>query len=284
MKIAVASGKGGTGKTTVSVCLALSLAEQNPIQLLDCDVEEPNAHFFLEYPSCETAPVSVSIPDVDQTLCTACHTCVEVCQFNALALIKDEVLVFPQLCHSCGGCWYFCPEKAISEQSREIGSLKTCNHDRVQLVYGSLNIGEPMSPPLIRDVQKKIDKTKTVIIDSPPGTTCPMMVTVQNADFCILVTENTPFGLHDLEISVEAIRTLELPMGVIINRSDIGKSDVQAYCRKNDLPILLEIPFDHRIAEAYSNGTPFIETLPQYKEKFVEVFEFIQKGIGKKTV
>jgi MinD superfamily P-loop ATPase len=284
MRITVASGKGGTGKTTVSVCLALSLVERTPVQLIDCDVEEPNAHFFLNCPTTNTVPVSVSIPEVDRESCTACRTCVEVCQFNALALIKDEVLVFPQLCHSCSGCWHFCPEQAISEGFREIGSIKTCRNERVQLVYGTLDIGEPMSPPLIRKVQEKIDEAKTVVIDSPPGTTCPMMVTVQKADYCVLVTENTPFGLHDLEISVQAIRSLNMPMGVIINRSDIGRSDVKRYCRENELPVLLEIPFDRRIAEAYSNGTPFVDTLPEYREKFAELCEVIERRIGTGTV
>jgi len=283
MTVAIASGKGGTGKTTVATGLALSLAEGNAeregnqVQLLDCDVEEPNSHFFLHMDKERENKVTVTVPRIDQETCTACGKCVKVCRFNALALIGDEVLVFDQLCHSCGGCTLVCPAGAITEQPREIGEMESFRRNGIHLVHGRLNIGEPMSPPLIRTVKKEKDRNKTVLIDSPPGTTCPMVVSVQGADFCILVTENTPFGLHDLELSVEVLQTLNIPMGVVINRADIGTSDVEVFCLKQQIPVLLRIPFSEEIARAYSSGRPFVEVLPEYKQTFRNMFAEIEK-------
>jgi MinD superfamily P-loop ATPase len=284
MTVAIASGKGGTGKTTVATGLAISLAEPkveqgtegDPVQLLDCDVEEPNSHFFLHMDKEREEKVTVAVPRIDQDTCTACGTCVNVCRFNALALIGEELLVFDQLCHSCGGCALVCPVHAITEQPREIGEIESFRRNGIHLVHGRLNIGEPMSPPLIRVVKKEKDRNKTVLIDSPPGTTCPMVVSVQGSDFCILVTENTPFGFHDLEISVEVLKSLTIPMGVVINRADIGSSDVEIFCRKQQIPVLLRIPFSEEIARAYSSGKPFVETLPEYKQIFRNMFEEIE--------
>lgn len=279
MTVAIASGKGGTGKTTVATCLSLAVPER--VQLLDCDVEEPNSHFFIEGRKGRSETVSVPIPAVDQGKCTACGKCVEMCRFNALALIGHEVLVFPQLCHSCGGCMLVCPENAIYEEDREIGTLEEVTRVGLQLLYGRLNVGEPMSPPLIRRVKLEKKEDILVVIDSPPGTTCPMMVSVQGADFCLLVTENTPFGLHDLELSVQALRPFGIPLGVTINRADIGTSDIDAFCERERIPVLLKIPFSEKIAAAYSRGIPFIIDLPEYREKFQNMYESIKKMINK---
>jgi MinD superfamily P-loop ATPase len=281
MTIAVASGKGGTGKTTVATCLALSLEES--VRLLDCDVEEPNVHFFLRCKPEHKQEVTIPVPEIDKQKCTACKVCVDICEYNALALIKDEVLVFEQLCHGCGGCSLLCPQKAISEKPRSIGTLEQCSQDNLDLVHGKLNIGEPMAPPLIREVKKHRANGQTVIIDSPPGTTCPMVVAVQTADVCLMVTENTPFGLHDLELSVEVVKTLNIPVGVIINRADIGESDVKAYCEEQNIPVLLEIPYSEEIAEAYSRGVPFTEILPEYRDTFKRIYTSLKAMAAKES-
>ncbi|MBE0461476.1 MAG: ATP-binding protein [Candidatus Aminicenantes bacterium] len=279
MIISVASGKGGTGKTTVAVNLALSIKKSHPVQFLDCDVEEPNAHFFLKPNICESQPVFLPVPEVIEEKCTYCGKCAEVCAYNAIAVLKDTVLVFPELCHGCGGCQLLCPEGAIRERGKRIGIIEFGSSDNLQFIHGKLDIGQAMSPPLIRAVKKHINHTRTVIIDVPPGTSCPVIEAVKGSDFVLLVTEPTPFGLNDLQLAVETMEKLIIPFGVIINRADIGDRKVHDYCEKENIPVLMTIPMDRDIAIAYSEGKTLIETQSAYKQKFIELFEKVQNEI-----
>jgi MinD superfamily P-loop ATPase len=278
MIISVASGKGGTGKTSIAVNMALSTKNA---QLLDCDVEEPNAYLFLNPKINQTRPVTISIPVIDQTLCDCCGKCADFCQYNALFVGADKALVFPELCHSCGGCFLVCPKKAISENEHRIGTLSFGSAGDLELVYGELEVGEPMAVPVIREVKKYVKKGKNVILDSPPGTSCPVIQTISSSDFCILVTEPTPFGLHDLRIIVQVLETMEIPFGVIVNRAGIGDKRVYEYCKEKNIPILLEIPYQRRIAELYSRGMPFSLEMPEWKTRFQILFNNIVKLVGK---
>ena len=277
MIISIASGKGGTGKTTIAVSLALSLGK---VQILDCDVEEPNAHIFLKPQLAERISVGIPVPKVDDSKCTYCGKCAEVCEFNAIVVIKDKVLFFPELCHGCGSCSYFCPENAISEIDKEIGIIEKGNSQNIELIHGILNIGEPMAPPLIRRVKGLIHNHNDVIIDASPGTSCPVVESVKETDFCILVTEPTPFGLNDLKLAVEMIRKLRIPFGVVINCSDIGDKEVENYCREENIQILMTIPWDRRIAVAYSKGIPLLEALPEYNKNFLQLYDMIKKELN----
>jgi len=268
--ISVASGKGGTGKTTVACNLARSIEN---VQLLDCDVEEPNSHILLRPKIHEIEQVNVLVPNVQEQKCTYCGECADFCEYNALFVSKDKVLFFPELCHSCGGCSIVCPADAIIEENRQIGVIKKGETQGIELVYGELNIGEAMAVPLIKEVKKRARNDKTVLIDAPPGTACPLVASVHKSDYCILVTEPTPFGLHDLEITVQVIRELDIPFGVVINRAGIGDRRVYEYCENESIPILLEIPFSKRIAELYSRGIPFIDKMPVWKDRFQQLFE-----------
>jgi len=274
MIVSIASGKGGTGKTSVAVNMALSIEN---IQLLDCDVEEPNDHLFLNPIVDQIEPIYSLVPKVDDELCDRCGECGRFCQYNALYVASDKVLVFPELCHSCGGCLLVCPRKAITEQRHKIGVLKRGSAKGLELVWGELEVGEPMAVPIIREVKKSIGIYENVILDSPPGTSCPVIETISGSDFCILVTEPTPFGLHDLKITVEVLEQMNVPFGVIVNRADIGDRKVHEFCGEKGIPILLEIPFSRRIAELYSIGVPFSEVMPEWKKKFHAVFYEVEK-------
>ncbi len=278
MIISIASGKGGTGKTTVATNLARSL--QEGVRLLDCDVEEPNAHLFLHPEITETEEVTTFIPDVQEELCNGCKKCAEICRFRALTVIGGKVLVFPELCHSCYGCVEVCEENAILEGKRVLGVLESGNSGELGFSHGRLKIGEAMAPPLIKKVRTREKNTGTTIIDAPPGTSCPVIAAMYETDFVLLVTEPTPFGLHDLKLAVEAVKLLGIPHGLVINRADMGDRGVKEYAEKEDLPILMEIPFDRRIAEAYSTGKLIVEVMPEYKEHFRDLYNRIENLAG----
>lgn len=260
MKLAIASGKGGTGKTTLSVALA-QIAE-GPVQLLDCDVEEPNSHLFFEQAATECDIVTVPVPRIDQHRCQHCGECGEFCAFNALACLPTETILFEGLCHSCGGCRLVCPHDAISEQQQRIGIIRKQRYGQIELFSGLLDVGLAMSPPLIRALKRHQDDNTLIILDCPPGTSCPLSTTIQDADVVLLVTEPTPFGLHDLEIAVETVRQMNRPVAVIINRSDLGDHSITEYCRRERIPILFQLPYEKRVAVAYSRGKGLLDALP----------------------
>ena len=274
MIVAVASGKGGTGKTTVAVNLALALGNA---QLIDCDVEEPNAHILLKPKIREEKKVYALTPAIDDAKCTHCGKCAEHCLYHAIFVTASGALMFPELCHSCGLCVLVCPEGAISEKRRQIGVVKKGSTDGVDLVYGELNVGEPMAVPVIRAVKKEIRKDEDVLIDVPPGASCPVVASVYGSDFVLLVTEPTPFGLHDLKMAVEVLETLKIPMGVIINQAGIGDMGVSEYCEKEGIPVMLEIPYSRRIAELYSLGLPFSLEMTEWRERFQKLFEDVKE-------
>jgi len=276
MIISIASGKGGTGKTTVAINLALALSDSQSLKFLDCDVEEPNAHFFLKPKLSQKIPVSIPIPEINEEKCDFCGKCAEICEYNALAVLKDTVLVFAELCHGCGGCTLLCPEKAITEKDRQIGIMEIGSTGKITFIHGKLNIGEAMSPPLIRAVKKQIKPSEIVIIDAPPGTSCPVIESVKGSNFSLLVTEPTPFGLNDLKLAVETLKQMKIPHGVVLNRAGVGDNKVKNYCIRENIPILMEIPMDRKIAEAYSEGKSIIETMPEYQQKFLTLYKKIK--------
>jgi MinD superfamily P-loop ATPase len=269
MILTIASGKGGTGKTTVATNLAR--AAQQRVLLLDCDVEEPNAHVFLRPTITSTTPVYKLFPEIDTEKCTYCGTCAEVCEYNAIAVVKNTALVFAELCHACGGCSRLCPEQAISEVGQEIGVLERGQAGEIEFTHGRLHVGQAMGVPVIKAVKKTIDSHPMVIMDAPPGTSCSVVSTLLDSDFCILVTEPTPFGLHDLRLAVDVVHQLGIPHGVVINRDGIGDSGVETYCQNEGIPILMRIPADKRIAEAYSQGKLMVDVFPEYQEQFQEL-------------
>lgn len=277
MKIAVASGKGGTGKTTVA--LALAQAAGKDAWLFDCDVEEPNAHLFLpEKPEIEQE-VSIPLPKFLPEKCNGCGKCVKVCRFHALARLGKKVLVFPELCHSCGGCLLACPEKALTEEAYMIGKLKFTRSPHFHLASGVMEIGYSMAPFVIEELKRFASTlpAPVKIFDAPPGTSCSMVTTVRNCDHVFLVTEPTPFGLHDLTLAYETLKELEIPASVILNRS--GKNDdlIEDFCFKNKLPLVLKIPFSREIAEGYSEGKRLLDILPSLKEKFILLLKGVEK-------
>lgn len=278
MIISIASGKGGTGKTTVALNLASSL--EGKVRLLDCDVEEPNCHLFLK-PSISIAePIGVPVPLVDETKCTACGKCGQICQYSAIVSLKIKPLTFPELCHGCGGCALFCPEGAIIETTRPIGVLEKGMAGQIEFIHGRLQVGEAMSPPLIRAVKKYAPYPGGLtIIDAPPGTSCPVIESIKGSDYVILVTEPTPFGLNDLSLAVAMIRQIGLSFGVVINRADVGDDRVVAYCRHENIPLLLQLPDDRRVAEAYSRGVLAVEAVPEFGPLFHQLAQFLLQSV-----
>jgi MinD superfamily P-loop ATPase len=278
MKIAFASGKGGTGKTTVSVNLALALSD---VQLFDCDVEEPNCNLFLGFELEKVEDVVCLVPVIDPEKCSFCGQCSDFCRYNALATLPTRVLIFPSLCHGCGGCIILCPEKAIRESSRPIGVIEKAKEGSSPEFYqGLLNIGEATASPVIKMLKKHIDDHKTAIIDAPPGTACPVIASISDMDYCVLVTEPTPFGLYDLKLAIDVVKALKIPIGVIINRYGLGDLKVEEYCKTEGIPVLLKIPNDRKIAELYSRGIPFVREMPEWKEKFLCMFEAIKSQLA----
>ncbi|MEO0085640.1 MAG: ATP-binding protein [candidate division WOR-3 bacterium] len=274
MVVAVASGKGGTGKTTVAVNLALALGR---CRYLDCDVEEPNGHIFLKPEISFTEPVTKLVPQVDESRCTRCLECVHACAYHALAVLPEQVLIFPELCHGCGLCAWVCPEQAIAEKPFPVGVVETGSAGGVEFVQGRLNVGEPMAVPVVRAVKKRISRDKDTVLDVPPRTSCPVVQSVIDCDFCLLVTEPTPFGLHDLKLAVATVRRLGIPLGVVLNRADIGDDATERYCRDEAIPLLLRIPFDRAIAKAYARGEPLLAARPEYAGRFRTLWDSLSR-------
>ncbi len=281
MIVSIASGKGGTGKTTVATNLAQSLGAR--VQLLDCDVEEPNAHLFINPTFDETETVYLPVPKIVDDRCTYCGKCAEICQFNAIAVVNQTVLVFSELCHGCGGCQQVCPEGAIQAGRRELGVIQRGRSNRIEFVHGRLRVGEAMSSPLIKKVRAYQNSEKLTIIDAPPGTSCPVIAAMRESNLVLLVTEPTPFGLYDLKLAVGAAEMLRIPLGLVINRADLGDDRVKEYAQAMNLPILLEIPFDRDIAEAYSRGKMIVDIMPQWKNRFLELHDKIRHLSNNRT-
>jgi len=286
MLIAIASGKGGTGKTTVATSLALAASgDGRAVRLLDCDVEEPNCHIFMRPQISVRETVGVPVPEVDAEKCTACGKCGDICQYSAIVSLKTTPLVFPELCHGCGGCVAVCKPGAISEVPREVGVVERGKAGEIDFGHGVLRVGEAMSPPLIQAVKRAVGSNDEdghlTIVDAPPGTSCPVIEAVKGADFVVLVTEPTPFGLNDLRLAVEMTRVLGLPLGVVVNRAGVGDDRVAEYCAAEGVSILAELPDDRRIAEAYSRGQTVFEALEDYRAVFGELLATIVQRAGK---
>ena len=272
LRIAVASGKGGTGKTTIATNLAAVLAESGMrTAYVDCDVEEPNGHLFLKPVLRNRREVTIPVPEVDEARCTLCGACGEACRYSAIVALPKKVLTFPKLCHGCGGCTLACAEGAIREVPRTTGVVEEGIAGQVAFLHGKLNVGEAMAPPVVRAVLAAAPSEGTIVIDAPPGTSCPVIAAVKTADVVLLVTEPTPFGLNDLKLAVQMVRELGVPHGVAINRATLGDRAVLEYCSEEGVPVLLEIPNDRRIAQAYSRGELPVGLLPELKPRLLEL-------------
>ncbi len=279
MIISVASGKGGTGKTTIATNLAVSMDQ--PVQLVDCDVEEPNAHIFMKPQITLRLAVNKMVPSVDMELCDLCEACGKICQFSAITVIGKKVLTFPDMCHSCKGCMMVCPNGAITESPLEIGVIEKGRSGFVEFIHGCLKVGQPMSAFLINKIKEDFTSDKITIIDAPPGTSCPMISAIKGSDFVLLVTEPTPFGLNDLVLAVKTVRALKIPCGIVINRCDVGDMKTHEFAEKEEIPILMETPDSRQIAEAYSRGEMIIERVPGMKNAFRELFKRIIREVRK---
>ena len=283
MVISVASGKGGTGKTLVAVNLALSLAHSGrKVQLIDCDVEEPNDHLFLKPEIESSEEVSLLVPRIDESKCNLCRECVDFCAYNARALAGEKVMVFDERCHSCGGCSLLCPEDAVSEEpviigKTQCGTARTSSSGQgVEFCHGVLDIGEPKATPIIRRIKKEIKPDRINILDGGPGTGCAVMETVMGADYCVLVTEPTPFGLHDLRMALGMVRELMVPHGVVINKYIPGGGGLDAFCIEKHIPVLMRIPYHRDYAVLYSRGLNLVEERPGWLERFLHLFRSIE--------
>ncbi|RKX26695.1 MAG: (4Fe-4S)-binding protein [Candidatus Zixiibacteriota bacterium] len=282
MEISIASGKGGTGKTTIATNLAVAIARMGiDVAYLDCDVEEPNGHIFLKPEITKEIDVTVPIPRVDLDKCTLCGECSAACEYHAIAVLGKTVEVFPSLCHGCGGCRDVCPEDAIEEIPRTIGNISRGVGMGVEFIEGRLNVGEAISPPITKAMRKLDINSDVIIIDAPPGTSCPVIEAISGTDFVILVTEPTPFGLNDLKLAVGMVREVGLPCGVVINRSDIGDDRTEEYCNKEEIDILMKIPFNRQIAEAYSRGEMMFEVDPEYEKSLCELYLKIAERVNR---
>ncbi|KAF5087696.1 nucleotide-binding protein [Methanoculleus horonobensis] len=280
MKIAIASGKGGTGKSTVAANLACTLSRSREVALVDCDVEEPNLHLFFPAPAVDV-PVTTTVPEIDPARCTLCGECGKFCRFGALSVLKDRVLVFPNLCHSCGGCSVVCPQGAVREVPRTIGRVAcSCPVPRLTLVSGVLNEGEVMAPAVIRAAKMLAQGHPLILYDASPGIACPVIETLEGSDACILVTESTPFGLHDLRLAAEVVERIGIPAGVVINRSDGQDEETLAFCREHGLPVIMTIPFSREIAGIQNRGGLICRDLPGWEERFADLFEAAVKIAG----
>ncbi|MFZ5449905.1 MAG: ATP-binding protein [Thermodesulfobacteriota bacterium] len=277
MIISVASGKGGTGKTTIATNLAVAMDE--PVYFLDCDVEEPNAHLFLHPEITQSLAFEVEVPEIDAARCTLCGKCQEICQFNAIAVLPETALTFPELCHSCGGCFLVCPEAAVLSRRRLVGQVQTGILGKISFAHGRLRVGEAMAPPLIRRVKQEAPRQGLTIIDAPPGTSCPVVTTMWGSDYAIMVTEPTAFGLNDLELAVGMSRQLNIPCGLVINRSDLGDQRVHEYAGREHVPILLEIPFDREAAEVYAQGGLLVDELPRWRRLMGDLHAKLKQGM-----
>ncbi len=288
MIIAVASGKGGTGKTTVATSLALSLSRQGEtVSFLDCDVEAPNAHLFLHPEIRRTKDVNILIPEVNADLCTGSGRCAEVCEFHAVVVLGGKTLVFPELCHGCGSCTLVCPEAAITEIPKTLGILEQgTTGTGIDFAHGLLNVGEPMAVPVIRQLKKWCPPQPESIDvwDSPPGTSCPVVESVRGADYVLLVTEPTPFGLHDLRLAAELTQELDIPAGVVINRDGFGDAHVDEFCQQAGLPILMRIPLERQIGEGIAQGVNLIEIRPEYEHRFRQMAAQIESLVAEGLV
>jgi len=276
MKIVVASGKGGTGKSTLSANFSYVISRNRDVVLVDCDVEEPNLHLFFEEKGKESI-VTLPIPVIDENKCDFCGKCGEFCQYGAITVLKDQVMVLQNLCHSCGGCLIVCPNDAISEVPKTIGVLRDAQiNSNLRLITGVLNEGEANGIEIIKTVKRLSESFPLVIYDSSPGTACPVIETVEGADFCILVTESTPFGLHDLKLAAEVVKKIGVPSGVVINRSDGSDNETEVFCRENNLEILLKIPFDREIAAIQNRGELFSVYYPDWQKQFADLLDHIE--------
>jgi MinD superfamily P-loop ATPase len=282
MMITIASGKGGTGKTTVATNLAVAVGEG--VTLLDCDVEEPNVHLFLKPESVERTAITTMIPVVDPDACVQCGACSDLCQFSAITMVAGELYIFPNMCHSCGGCVMVCPTGALTEGTRELGELEKGQWNDIELISGRLRVGEAMSPPLINRVKEAAYGRDLVIVDAPPGTSCPVIAAMGGTHYVVLVTEPTPFGLHDLKLAVEAVRVLNIPFGIVINRADAGDDRVVRYAEDEGIEILLSIPYSRKVAEYYARGRLMVEAMPEMAEAFAGMVTKIQRAVeGRKS-
>ncbi|MDX9873111.1 MAG: ATP-binding protein [Clostridia bacterium] len=274
MKIAVLSGKGGTGKTTVAASLFSCL---DRCQYIDCDVEEPNGAIFLKPDLPVSCPVNVPTPRIDPAKCNGCGSCRSVCRFNAITVIKGRALLFPELCHHCGACLIVCESEAISEKDREIGIIET--NSSGTFMHGRLHIGEPVSIPVIRALKRRLQEDIPVVLDCPPGASCAVVRSIEGCDYCLLVAEPTPFGLHDLNIAVQLVRKMGIPFAVVVNKASDTDRSVQKFCRQNGIEIVLEIPFSKEIAQEYSRGILPVVANPEWKKKFMELYTHVERGI-----